>query len=174
MFTKVWLFARCLRRRTTLTLTLSCPRLASESRELWIHFRVWNLSFPKLLLYVYSMWWGSHFVYIWFRICPLTHPCVDFEQYFCTFNKWSSVLFNQLVSEVSLLHRWTQRSASHCVHVLQPVLLIRHFIIKLLSHINPQTLIELTAGLNSAVTEKNTVFCRNATLVLKHNMKQGD
>lgn len=39
------------------------------------------------------------------RICPLTHSCVDFEQYFCTFNKWLSILFNQLLSEMFLLQR---------------------------------------------------------------------
>ena len=43
---------------------------------------------------------------------------MDFEQYFCTFNKWSSILFNQPVSEVSLLHRCRKKTRLHAE--LQP------------------------------------------------------
>ena len=40
---------------------------------------------------------------------------MDFEQYFCTFNKWSSILFNQPVSDVSLLRRYHMKTRLHAI-----------------------------------------------------------
>lgn len=65
----------------------------------------------------YSVWWGSRVVYI-DEGFALQRSCVDFEQYFCTFNKWSSILFNHLLSEVSLLH--TNRSSETRLQLIKP------------------------------------------------------
>lgn len=53
---------------------------------------------------------------------PLTHSCVDFKQYFCTFNKRSSILFSPLVLRVFTFSTIiTDLNPDLTVYVLKPL-----------------------------------------------------
>lgn len=96
MFTKKNMrsFVSCLHHRTAPTLTLRCPRLREESLECRRLTLDYDNSHSQSIGFVYPVDGGAnHFFTCGSRICPLAHSCVDFQQYFCTFNKWLSILF---------------------------------------------------------------------------------